>query len=366
MIFFTTDINEIIDSIDKIDPIKYGKTRNHLDGAVTKLSPYISRGVISTKQLAASVLAKKYKPYEIEIFLKELAWRDYFQQVWIALKEDINKDIKHNQPNCYNTKISSAIANAKTGIKAIDTSIHSLYETGYIHNHSRMYVSSLACNIAKSHWLPPAQWMYYYLLDADWASNALSWQWVAGSFSNKKYFANQENINKYCQTNQKNTCLDVDYKEFESMATPDVLNDYLSLELKTNLPKTRSLALDNNLPTYVYNFYNLDSNWDKNISANRLLLLEPSFFQQYPVCDKTIHFILDLAKNINNIQFYVGEFNEAFNTIDIHKINYKEHPTNKHYKGIEHKRDWIFEEVEGYYPSFFSYWKKCEKYLKNW
>ena len=51
---------------------------------------------------------------------------------------------------------------------------------------------------------------------------------------------------------------------------------------------------------------------------------------------------------------------------DIHKINYKEHPTNKHYKGKEHKRDWIFEEVEGYYPSFFSYWKKCEKYLKNW
>lgn len=68
MTFFTTDISEILDNIDKIDPVKYGKTRNYLDGAVTKLSPYISRGVISTKQVAASVLAKGYMPYEIENF----------------------------------------------------------------------------------------------------------------------------------------------------------------------------------------------------------------------------------------------------------------------------------------------------------
>lgn len=298
-------------------------------------------------------------------FLKEPAWRDYFQQVWMALKDDINKDVKHHQPNCDNTKISSAIFSASTGIKAIDESINALYENGYMHNHLRMYVSSIACNIAKSHWLQPARWMYYYLLDADWASNALSWQWVAGSFSNKKYFANQDNINKYCNTNQKNTFLDVAYEEFESVATPDVLNEYVSLELKTNLPKTSSFVFDNNLPTYIYNFYNLDCNWDKSIRANRVLLLEPSFFQQYPVCDKTINFILELSKNISNIQVYVGEFNEAFDTVDINKINYKEHPTNQHYKGIEHKRDWMFEEVQGYYPSFFSYWKKCEKYLKK-
>lgn len=363
MTFFTTDISEILDNIDKIDPVKYGKTRNYLDGAVTKLSPYISRGVISTKQVAASVLAKEYKPNEIESFLKELAWRDYFQQVWMALKDDINKDVKHHQPNCDNTKISSAIFSASTGIKAIDESINALYENGYMHNHLRMYVSSIACNIAKSHWLQPAQWMYYHLLDADWASNALSWQWVAGSFSNKKYFANQDNINKYCNTNQKNTFLDVMYESFESVATPDILNDYISFELKTNLPKTSSFVFDNNLPTYIYNFYNLDYNWDKNIRANRVLLLEPSFFQKYPVCDKTINFILELSKNITNIQVYVGEFNEAFDNVDINKINYKEHPTNQHYKGIEHKRDWMFEDVQGYYPSFFSYWKKCEKQI---
>jgi deoxyribodipyrimidine photo-lyase len=63
-----------------------------------------------------------------------------------------------------------------------------------------MYIASLACNVAQSQWRIPAKWMYYHLLDADWASNALSWQWVAGTNSNKKYFANQNNINKYCFT----------------------------------------------------------------------------------------------------------------------------------------------------------------------
>mgnify|MGYP006195700273 CR=1 FL=1 len=60
-----------------------------------------------------------------------------------------------------------------------------------------MYLAAMVCNNAKSHWLTPARWMYYHLLDGDLASNALSWQWVAGTFSHKKYIANQQNINKY-------------------------------------------------------------------------------------------------------------------------------------------------------------------------
>ena len=42
-----------------------------------------------------------------------------------------------------------------------------------------------------------ANWMYFYLLDGDLASNSLSWQWICGANSNKKYIANQDNINKY-------------------------------------------------------------------------------------------------------------------------------------------------------------------------
>ena len=180
---FETGYDAIIAQVHQIDPIAYGRSRNYLDGAVTRLSPYISRGVISTKQIAEIVLAKGYDLDQIERFLQELAWRDYFQRVWMALGDDINNDIKQPQPNVEHNGIPEALTNANIGITAVDRGIHDLKTDGYLHNHLRMYVASIACNVGRSYWLAPAKWMYYYLLDADWASNALSWQWVAGSFS---------------------------------------------------------------------------------------------------------------------------------------------------------------------------------------
>ena len=362
---FTTVYSEIIEKIHQIDPIAYGKTRNYINGDVTKLSPYISRGVISTKQIAKLILAKGYQPNEIESFLKELAWRDYFQQVWIALGDDINKDIKQTQPNFNNFEIPNAITTAKTEIFGIDKGINDLLNFGYLHNHVRMYVASITCNVGKSHWLKPAKWMYYYLLDADWASNALSWQWTAASFSSKKYYANQENINKYCNTNQSNTFLDISYEELPILDIPDVLKKQAILSLKTILPTPKEIHLNQALPSYIYNFYNLDPNWDKEIVANRILILEPSFFEKYPVCSNTLDFIIKLSHNIENIQIYVGEFDDLSKQIAISNLNYKEHPTCLHYKGIKHERDWMFNEVKGYYPSFFAYWKKCIKHLSS-
>ncbi len=362
---FSTDYTEIIQQIHKIDPVAYGKTRNYLNGAVTKLSPYISRGVISTKQIAEIVLSKGYDPVQIESFLKELAWRDYFQQVWLFLGDEINKDIKQAQPNFDHYNISTAILNSSTGIKAIDLGIDELRNNGYLHNHIRMYVASICCNVGKNHWLKPAKWMYYYLLDADWASNALSWQWTAGSFSSKKYYANQENINKFCNTNQSHTFLDVPYEKISQLETPEILKANLGFNLQTILPPNTANNFNRELPSYIYNFYNLDPQWGKQVNANRILLLEPSFFLKYPVCSNTLDFILKLSKNINNIQLFVGEFEELCAKIDPLQVNYKEHPTNIHYKGIIHDRDWMFKEVKGYYPSFFAYWKKCIKFFSS-
>ena len=57
-----------------------------------------------------------------------------------------------------------------------------------MHNHIRMYVSSLICNFSNTHFLNPSKWLYYHLLDGDVASNCLNWQWVSGASRNKKYF----------------------------------------------------------------------------------------------------------------------------------------------------------------------------------
>jgi len=360
---FPTSYAEILQRVRNVDPFKYGSNRNYINGSVTYLSPYISRGIVSTKFILSEVLNRGYKPAKIEKFIQELAWRDYWQQIWIAKGDGINQDIKHEQKPISNTSISKAIVNAKTGIEAVDKAIQEFYKTGYLHNHVRMYIAAIVCNMGQSHWKIPAKWMYYHLLDADWASNALSWQWVAGANANKKYVANQDNINKYCFTQQKGTFLDVPYEAFASMEIPEILKDTLLLELKTPLPRQKSIVIDETLPTCIYNFYNLDPLWKKETSANRILLLEPSHFKQYPVSQKTVDFIIAISEeNIPNIQIYVGEFSELITDYKVKSIYYKEHPLNKHYHGIEEPRDWMFT-VKGYYPSFFAFWKKCKKQL---
>ena len=360
---FPCEYSDILDRVNSFNPNKYSTTRNYINGSVSYLSPYISRGVISTKFILGKLLHNKYNLFKIEKFIQELAWRDYWQQVWVWKGNDIDSDLKHTQFPIKNSSLPRAIIDAETGISAIDKSILNFYETGYMHNHMRMYVASIVCNIAQSHWKVPAKWMYYYLLDADWASNSLSWQWVAGSNSNKKYFVNQENINKYCFTNQKNTFLDVEYAAFQKFEIPECLKQTNFLNLKTSLPSSDQIIFDNTHPTLLYNFYNIDPTWKKNLKANKILLLEPSHFEKYPVCKNTIDFILDLAKkNISSIQIYVGEFKDFIKDHNVKEVYYKEHPTNRHYQGVEEPRDWMFE-VSGYYPSFFSFWKKCKKQL---
>ena len=122
-----------------------------------------------------------------------------------------------------------------------------------MHNHLRMYTASICCNIGQYHWLRPAKWMYYHLLDGDWGSNALSWQWVAGTNSNKKYIANQANINKFCYSNDQNTFLDKSYEllsKFEII--PNVLKLEIEEDLNCNLPNNEFVKSENNLPYCIY------------------------------------------------------------------------------------------------------------------
>ncbi|MDB4088617.1 deoxyribodipyrimidine photolyase [Flavobacteriales bacterium] len=360
---FPADYKSIKERILEIEPIDYCKSRNFLDGKVTYLSPYISRGVISTKQVFDYVMTLGFDYYQIEKLLQELAWRDYWQQIWIHKGNEIDYDLRSEQKGAIHQSLSSAILHRRTGIIAIDNGIEELYKTGYIHNHLRMYIASIACNIGKNHWNYPAKWMYYHLLDGDWASNALSWQWVAGTNSNKQYFANQGNINKYCKTEDSGTFLDVNYEVLPHIPIQKELEEIVDLELKTELPKQAKITYNSELPVAIYTYYNLDPEWRNEQKMNRVLLLEPSFFEKYPVSEKCVQFALDLAKNIENCRVFVGEFAEFIEGYKPIKTYFKEHPTNNHYKGIEDLRGLIVPEVEGDFKSFFVYWKKCKKQL---
>jgi deoxyribodipyrimidine photo-lyase len=188
---------------------------------------------------------------------------------------------------------------------------------------------------------------------------------VAASFSSKKYYCNQENINKYTNTNQTDTFLDNTYEQIASIKVPDSLTLTTSIQLNTILPNTKSPVLDLSKPTLLYNAYNLDPNWRANENVNRVLLLEPSHFNANPVSEKVLNFVLALSKNIPDIQVFVGEVSEILalykgSDFEINElIISKEHPAFEYYPGIKDQRDWMFPSVTGYYPSFFKFWEKC-------
>ena len=347
----TTDYNKILKQIDKINPVKYSKDRNFIDGSVSKLSPYISRGVISTKFVYDYLIKKGYTLNKILKFVQELVWREYWQHTWNNY--NINNDLKNTQKDVLHYGIPSKVIEHSTKINAIDHSIVELYKTGYMHNHLRMYLASLTTNIAKYHWRIPAKWMYYHLLDADWGSNALSWQWVCGANSHKKYYANQQNINKFTKTNQTNTILDCSYEDLININKHQDYSENMNLNLTTIFPESEILKIDSNKPICIYNFYNLDSNWRNDLDANRILLIEPSVFKKYPIGEKSMKFMLDLSRNINKIKVIVGEFNEL--PIKNSKVYFKEHPLNYNYKGIKDQREWICK-VEKPFKSFFKHW----------
>ena len=243
-------------------------------------------------------------------------------------------------------------------------------------------------------------------LDHDPAANFLSWQWVAGTFSSKKYIANQDNINKYTNTKQVGTFLDTEYEylteaiynvageiipnHFENGSAP--LDQHFDIDTHTifkniqekNLPQIFDInQLLPNQPFCIYNSFNLDPLWHAEASVNRILLLEPNHLNQFPITEKVLQFVIDLARtNIPGIQIFIGNFEDLNQVLQTNSIStnasvedtqsekskpiiyFKEHPTTKHYQGIQEERDWLFPQVNGYYPSFFGYWEKCERYLK--
>ena len=366
---FPVQYKAIIKRMHSVKLAQYAGTRNFINGNVSYLSPYISRGVISTKQVMDYVLQQNFKPYLVSKFILELAWRDYFQRIYQALGDDLLKDIHYPQKNAGRKQLPLAVYAATTGIDALDDLINTFYETGYMHNHVRMYTTAITCNIGKVYWLQPSRWLYYHLLDGDIASNTCSWQWVAGTFSHKKYYCNQANINRYTRSDQQDTFLDKSYDILTKMQVPPVLEKTVRLSLKTNLPSTPLPKIDTAKPSLIYNSYNLDPLWRKDENVNRVLLLEPSHFKKFPVSDDVIKFITGLSGNIKGIQVYAGEITdiEQLYINDNRKADFisKEHPAFTHYPGIKDERDWMFPGVTGYYKSYSQYFKKILPLLKQ-
>jgi deoxyribodipyrimidine photo-lyase len=355
---FPTTLEAVYARIDTFDPAYYALSRNFLNGGVSYLSPYLSRGFITVPQVVARLKERGIGMEQAEKFIQELAWREFYTRTWFQKGDAIFTDIRHPQEGVLNSGIPAAVLESETGIRSLDTFLATFPQRGYLHNHLRMYLAAITCNVGKYHWSEPAAWLYYHLLDGDLASNALSWQWCAGTFSNKLYYVNQENVNKYTGSKQQGTFLDFSYEELTFRGVPEELRESAKADLVFTPPVTKALEIQEDLPTFVYTHYTLDPTFHEGEEGNRILVLEPSHFAKHPMSPLTIEFTLSLAENIPGIQIYYGEY-ASLNL----KAIFRDHPINTHFQGLREAHPTLVSGLLGEFNNFFSYWNKLSKKL---
>jgi deoxyribodipyrimidine photo-lyase len=113
-------------------------------------------------------------------------------------------------------------------VPVIDEAVRTLYATGMLHNHARMWLASYVVHVRKVHWRAGADWLYGHLLDGDLASNHLSWQWVAGTGSHKPYLFNAENVARYAPApwHSPGSVIDTSYEALDRLARQARRADY--------------------------------------------------------------------------------------------------------------------------------------------
>ena len=199
----------------------YARSRNALDGAVTGLSPYFTHGFLTLPEVLAE-LAGLDALHVQHKFVYELGWREYFRHVWRHKGDDIFVSLHEGllPDRCYDRELPADIREARTGVPVIDLAVRTLYATGYLHNHARMWLASYVVHLRKIHWRAGADWMVAHLLDGDLASNHLSWQWVAGTASRKPYLFNAGNVARFAPApwHSPGSVVDTSYEALDAIA----------------------------------------------------------------------------------------------------------------------------------------------------
>ena len=184
---------------------EYSKLRNFDFGPenrsnVSCLSPYITHGIISEKEVINKSLSK-FSFSKNEKFIQEVLWRTYWKgwlelrpNVWTDYIVELNKireDFKNNQ-NYINA------IEGKTNIECFNVWVNELKEKNYLHNHTRMWFASIWIFTLELPWQLGAEFFMQHLYDGDAASNTLGWRWVAGiQTQGKHYLASEWNIKKF-------------------------------------------------------------------------------------------------------------------------------------------------------------------------
>jgi deoxyribodipyrimidine photo-lyase len=185
---------------------RYANGRNHDNGpgrhkAVSVLSPYIRRRLVTEAEVVAAALAA-HGPDGAEKFVEEVIWRGYFKgwlerrpQVWDSYVAGLDADLATLDLDRRLRREVERATSGRTGLECFDAWAEELLETGYLHNHARMWFASIWIFTLGLPWRLGADFFYRHLLDGDAASNTLGWRWVAGLHTRgKPYPARADNI----------------------------------------------------------------------------------------------------------------------------------------------------------------------------
>ncbi len=184
----------------------YTRTRNSDLGPdnrtnISALSPYLARRMITEAEVVEAVVSA-HGFGAAEKFIQEVFWRTYWKG-WLELRPDVlvqfNKErlaLKEKliTDNKMRVRFETA-AQGRTGIECFDAWVAELHTYGWLHNHARMWFASIWIFTLGLPWQLGADFFYKHLLDADAASNTLSWRWVGGlQTKGKHYLARASNI----------------------------------------------------------------------------------------------------------------------------------------------------------------------------
>ena len=175
---------------------------------VSLLSPAVRHRLITEDEIARAVLGR-FAFSTSEKFIQEVCWRTYWKG-WLELRPQVWRDYQAELGRLIGRisegaaldrpfrKRYMAAVDGNTGIACFDAWVQELRDTGYLHNHTRMWFASIWIFTLNLPWQLGADFFFRHLLDGDPASNILSWRWVAGlQTRGKHYLARADNIQKY-------------------------------------------------------------------------------------------------------------------------------------------------------------------------
>ena len=366
---------------------RYAKERNFVvadHGNVSRLSAAIQHRLISQQEVINAVL--EFHPLStVEKFIQEVLWRSYWKG-WLEMRPMVWIDFLHKVSEFSEAEIERAdrVASGNSGCAVMDEFARELIDTGYLHNHARMWWASFWIHQQRLPWQLGAKHFMKHLLDADAASNTLSWRWVAGLHTaGKSYLVRRDNIERYHHapavqgfTMLENVCpLPLgDELPMEKICYPSQATVLPSLTTSTALLiheedlSVETTALRDAMPDAIGFFHRSDAGMSKPRAAWRdvafadCVTRASSHFKKNVVALQSVVEIMEWLKHhrINTLLLIapmVGPLNDAVDEL----------PSRLQQEGIELIRlrreddERLFPHATG---GFFTFWKKASRFLQ--